>query len=144
MNKSFILLVCLFGLSFLFQGSQGQTATAAAPRQCEIGYYDVPQPPVCTTEIGADGKPEQVCTAVGSAAFAANLDKNMKSFPVKSFPLNDIEWSGYCRCTLYLYSQPNYKGYSLSYPFSKNTAKHIYVNKIWRRTAKSFKVSCTF
>ena len=140
MNKSFILLICLFGLSFLFQGSQAQTA----PKQCVIGYYDVPAPPVCITFIDKDGKKQQECSAIGSAAFGAALDKKQKSLLESSFPLNDLDFSGSCQCTLYLYSKANYKGYSLSYPFSKSKAKHIYVNKIWTRSAKSFKIVCSF
>lgn len=139
MDKSFILLICLFGLSCLYQ------ASAAAPKQCAIGYYDVPAPPVCTWVTGPDGKKHQECTSVGSAAFGAALDKNQKTLKEPNFPFNDLDFSGYCsKCTLTVYSKANYKGYSLSYAFSKSKAKHIYNNKLWKRATKSFKVVCTF
>ncbi len=139
MKRSFILLLCLFGLSFLNQAS-----AAAAPKECQVGYYDVAPPPVCTTEIGADGKPEQVCTAVGSAAYGWTLNAKEKSFTLKSFPLNDIEWSGYCKCTLTLYNKTGNKSYNVNYPFSNSKAKHVYANKIWKKKTTGFKVACTF
>ena len=138
MNKSFILLICLFGLSFLYQ------ASAAAPKQCEIAYYDVPAPPVCTWVTGPDGKKYQECTSNGSAAYAALLDKSDKGFSELNFPLNDIEWSGYCKCTLTLYSKSGNKSYYINYPFSNSKAKHVYANKVWKRKTTGFKVACTF
>lgn len=138
MNKYFILLFCLFGLSFLYQTS------AAAPKECDVFYYDVPAPPVCTWVIGPDGKKYQECTSVGSAAYTATLNAKQKSFTLKSFPLNDLEWSGICKCTLTLYNKTGNKSCYINYPFSNSKAKHVYANKIWKRRTTGFKVACTF
>jgi len=148
MNKLSLLLVCLvLFLSGHTQTTTGTTSTPAtpAPVQCQVGYYDVPQPPVCTTETGADGQPEQVCTAVGSAAYVGILDKANPTFSENNFPLNDIDWSGTCRCSLWVYSGLNLKGqYWLQYGFSKSKTKSIVVSQIWKRPTRSFKITCTF
>lgn len=138
MNRSLILLICLFGLSFLYQ------ASAAAPKQCIIGYEDVPAPPFCEWVTGPDGKKHQECTSIGSAARGAALDKTAKTLREPSWNLNVLDFSGYCKCTLTIYSKTNYKGYSLSYPFSKSKTKTIYPKKLWKRATNSFKVVCAF
>jgi len=138
MNKSFILFVCLVGLSVLFQGAQ------AAPRQCAIDYEDVPAPPICEWVTGPDGKKHLECTDIGSAARGVALDRTQKTLREPSWALNILNFSGYCKCTLIIYSKANYKGYSLCYPFSKSKTKTIYPSKLWKRPTRSFKVICVF
>ena len=143
MNKLSLLLVCL--VLFLHGNTQTTTTTTPASVYCEVGYYNVPPPPVCTTETGADGQPVQVCTAVGSAVAAQIIDKAHPTFSLNNFPLNDIDWSGTCKCYLWLYSGVNFKGqYWLQYSFAKSKTKSIVVSQIWKRLAKSFKITCTF
>lgn len=137
MNKLHILLVCLFGLSCLLE------ATAHGIDPCEIGYYGVPPPPVCKW-VTRNGKRVQECTAVGGGAYAAVLDDHNLVHKNANFPLSSLDFSGYCRCTLTLYSLTNNKGYYLSYPFSKSKTKKINATTLWKRATKSFKVVCAF
>ena len=115
-NRLFLLLVCLLGMFFLCQGAE-------IYRQCAFGYDN---------------------SQGGSRAFAAILDNDVNSFSQKNFPLNNVDFSGYCYCTLSLYSKINFKGYSISCPYSEGDAGHIYVNEIWGRKTNSFKVVCSF
>ncbi len=138
MNKSFILLLCLLGLSFIFK------ASAAAPKQCAIEYEDAPAPPFCEWVTGPDGKKYQECIDIGSAARGERLDKTQKTLKDPDWALHVLNFSGYCKCTLTIYSKANYKGYSLSYPFSKSKTKTIYPKNLWKRATNSFKVVCAF
>jgi len=58
--------------------------------------------------------------------------------------LNDLEFDGYCNCNLYLYSQTNYRGLVLNYPFSRSPSHHIYPNRVWNRVTRSWRVICRF
>ena len=136
MKNSFIILISLFSISSLFVSAQTQ--------ECQIGYYDVPQPPMCTTETDEDGQPEEVCTAVGSAAFAGITNPTEPSFSESTFPLNDIDWSGTCNCTLLAYSGENLTGYWLAYPFNETTENKVVVTDLLTTAPKSFNITCIF
>jgi len=146
MKKPFLILISLFGLSSIFLGAHAQINVTSQPPpvECRIGYYNVAAPPECTTTTGPDGKPEEVCTAVGPASFLWITNKNEPNFSEVSFPLLDIDWSGTCRCNLWVYSGFNLNGFWKRYPFSMAKEKKILVSNIWRREANSFKVTCTF
>ena len=144
-HKLSLFTLCFLGISFLSQ-AQGLAESRIAPaasKKCSVFYYDNPAPnPDCR---GPDGKPVQgECSELGPASVMEVLDKNAKSLFVPSWGLDEMEWRGYCHCTLYLYSKANYKGYSLKYPFTKSKAMHIFTSKLWRRPVHSFKVICTF
>ncbi len=132
-NKSSILLICLFGLSFLYQ------ASAAAPKQCVLYYEDLIEIPSCDLT-----GPNDECESTGSAAVSVTLDKSEKTLKESSWPLGVLSWDGDCKCTLKIYSKVNYQGCSLSYPFSKSKTKTIYPKKLLKKDAKSFKVVCSF
>ena len=139
MNKSFTLFVCFSGFLVLFQGAQAVSVS----KKCSIEYEDAPLY-FCAWVTGPDGKKHQECTDAGSAARAETLDKTHKTLKDPAWALNVLNFSGYCKCTLYLYSKENYKGYSLSYAFSKSKTKKIYPDKLWKRLTNSFKVVCAF
>jgi len=162
MKKPFILFLSLFSFSSLFIGAQAQISPpnettvyseveietidpiALPPIECWIGYYNVPQPPVCETIIGEDGQEEQQCTAVGSAAYAGVINRDEPSFSEENFPLNDIDWSGYCNCNLLVYNSADFTGYWLTYPFSEATEDRIVVGDILKVGVNSFRITCTF
>ncbi len=137
MNKLLILLVCLFGLSMLYE------ASAHGIDPCKLTYYNVPPAPVCKW-VTKNGKRVQECTPGKSTAYAALIDDHSLSFRKPTFALNNLKFSGECACTLTLYSLANYKGTSFGYAFSKSKTKNIYAKTIWKTPTKSFKVVCTF
>jgi len=96
--KPFTLLLCLFCVFSL-----------SIAQECNIGYEDYPADPVCKTVTGPDGNPTQECTAVGSAAFAAQLTPSDNSFTEK-FAVSYFSWDGTCDCTVTYWRDGNGEG----------------------------------
>jgi len=137
MNKFAALLMFFLGASFMLQAIQAQG--------CEVAYYDIPAPPECETYIDENGEEEEECTAIGSAAFAALLDSTSPTLTEPTLPLNDLDFTGDCDCTLRVYSGLNLGGCYVQEDVVSNTHINV-VGGIWTRTAnpQSFEVTCTF
>ena len=133
-NKPSIILICLLGLSFISQ------ASASPPKQCAIVYEDASSTSDCKSLIG----PDEECEDMGTAARGETLDKTQKTLKDPDWSLGVLNFSGDCKCTLTIYSKANFKGCSLSYPFSKSKTKKIYPDKLWKKDTRSFKVVCSF
>ncbi len=122
-----------------------KTASPPAPKECEISYFDVPQPAKCTKYLSASGKWKKKCEEPEpSAGYWMVTNKEKKSFAEKSMILNDLEFNGRCHCVLTLYSKEKFKGKSKNYTFDKSKSKHIYAKKIWNTIPQSFQVTCSF
>jgi len=142
MKKHFILLIFISSL-FLSVNSQIGDPDQT-PRECQIVYDDIPKPPVCEKVIGPDGQEENECYATGPIPHTETTNKNDSSFSESNFPLSSIDWSGYCNCSLLVYSRVNLKGYWLTYPFRFATDSRIAVRDILKINANSFNITCTF
>lgn len=119
--------------------------TKTAPQECEISYYDAPQPEKCFKYLNENGRWKKKCQeAVPSSGYFMVTDKQHKSFAEKDLILKDLEFSGRCHCVLTLYNKEKFKGKSKNYTFDKSKSKHIFAKKVWDKTPKSFQVTCSF
>jgi len=144
MLKFTLLLIAFLGASFILQGVHAQEDIQDLT--CQVGYYTVPAPPECHTDIDENGKEVQVCSSIGSAAFGRVLGQNNSELVERSFELNDIEFTGYCDCVLRLYTQTDLGGcYIKSYEISGDY-RHTYVRDLWTRDGypQSFTLTCNF
>lgn len=131
--KAFTLIVLIFGLSCAVNAQRPQ-------RTCELSYYGLESPPVCQTILDENGEEQQVCEMVGSAAYAALLDKKMKSFK-EAMGISEFSFDGYCRCTMKLWTGSNFNGNSKTIKFNENQP-HIMIKDVWSQVANSFSVTC--
>ena len=137
--KTFTLIVLVLGLSCALGA---QSLRAKPQRTCQLSLYGPESPPVCETFIDENGQEQQQCWAVGSAAFAALLDKKTSSIK-EATGLSEFSFDGYCKCTMKLWTGSNFTGRSKTIHF-KDSQPHIFIKDIWSLESNSFSVSCKF
>ncbi len=142
MNKFTALLMFFLGASIMLQVTQAQ--------DCTIGYYDIAPPAECEYYTDENGEEEEECSAVGSAAFAALLNSETATLSEPDFPLNDLDFTGDCDCTLRVYSGADLKGCSVQAGVltesSESSEQITVLGDLWKRAAnpRSFEVTCNF
>ena len=142
MLRNLILFILLLSISVQFASAKKAKST---PKECEIVYYDIPQPEKCTlyqNEYGAWRVKD--CVKEEPAGYFMATDKKQKSFSEKNMILKDLHFSGHCYCYLTLYDKAKLKGKSKIFTFDKSPSKHIVAKKIWKKQVQSFKVTCSF
>ena len=139
MAKNIFFFVFLLSTSFFFQN------ISALDLNCKINYYNIPAPPVCGT-IVENGEEEEVCTSIGSAAFAETLNKENSSLSQDFFEVYHIEFRGYCNCGLRVYTRTNLKGCYVEERVFTYELDQIFVDQIWKKAGhpQSFSVVCKF
>ncbi len=125
----FIVLFCLSSLAFAY-------------KSCTISFWGPNPPPVCETYTDENGQEEESCYQLGAPQANAILDARTPSFTF-SDEVAEVDWYGDCRCTLVVWSKPNYKGACKLVSNNKRDSA-IIIEDIWSRTANSFKVACRF
>ena len=136
MFKKLTFIVFLLGLSSL--------ANAQRQRSCEIVFYGPEPPTECETIVDEEGIEIVSCAAVGAPPSRLLLDANNLSYSEANTELAEINFFGFCRCTIQLWSRPNFKGACLTYPFCRNKGHEIFTDQIWNKPNNSFRVRCKF
>lgn len=137
MIKTILLTISLISL---FYAVESRLRCASGP--CEIAFFGPATPPTCETFVDENGEDQEQCFALGSAAYAASLNRGNNNFSV-SAELAEINFSGNCRCAITLWSEANFQGQSFTY-WTKNKNDHVLTNEIWSQENQSFKVRCKF
>lgn len=117
-----ILLFCFLSLACLSQA-------------CNVTYYGADPPKVCDGDL---------CFMLNAPATHVTLDSVLSSIQRSNFNVNEILLDATCKCTLYLYTKPNFTGYTFSFKYLYAKAKQIFPNRLWRSKNNSFKLKCTF
>ena len=133
--KVFILLFCLIQVAF-FQSRTDNTFTDNTDDNTDDSDDNRP-PPLYNNrnscKIDIEPTDYETRLRAGSAVLARN-----------NYLLREVEYEGLCNCNLYLYSQRNYGGQVLNYPFSRSNGNDIYPRRIWNQVTRSFRIVCTF
>ena len=117
-----ILLFCFLSLACLSQA-------------CNVTYYRTTPAEQCDGDL---------CWRLNAPATRITLDALTSSIERSNFNVNEIQLDATCKCTLFLYTKPNFTGYTFSFQYLSSAAKQIFPNKLWGSKNNSFKLKCKF
>lgn len=140
MSKALFLLLVVV----LFCLADSKRSCLRPNRTCKIQFSTPEAPPTCLTVTNDFGQPQEICQSSGSTSFTAQFTKDKSSYAVKQFPIADVNFSGYCRCMLQVWTEPNFGGETTRHLFSKSPSHEFTTADIWDNKINSFEIKCKF